>query len=240
MDNEQLRSEIALRLEIEREVREQLRNIEEQSTAAKKSRWVWLESKLVLLIIGAVISGLLVPTFQFTQENIKWHKQNRYDSLERQLDNIRESLKQFVAVHGLSSELYDLGLNVLDTPTAAVYQTRWVDWRKEFRALRARRIQQNAAFAATVFYYPEEARDSIRKGWNNLLQPAQKLETLVGEILTTDAIGDYEYTKAKSTMSEVSIQLDASLSEVNQAYERVLTKLHDQLLEVENESTKFR
>ena len=56
-------------------------------------------------------------------------------------------------------------------------------WCKEFNTLKARRIQQNAAFAATVFYFPLGSRDLIRKVWNDQLLPAQKLELLVGNLL---------------------------------------------------------
>ena len=76
MDSEEIGKEVAVRLEIERQVREQLRNSENRGAAQNKSRWAWLDSKLALLIIGAVISGVLVPRFQFTQEKIDWQRQN--------------------------------------------------------------------------------------------------------------------------------------------------------------------
>jgi len=86
MNTEEIKNEILAKLEIEREVREQLRRQQsDQSVSTKKSPWAWLDSKFGLLLIGAVISGVFVPTFQFTQEGIKWHKQNRYDSLEDSL-----------------------------------------------------------------------------------------------------------------------------------------------------------
>ena len=240
MDREEIGKEVAVRLEIERQVREQIRNLGDQGAARKKSRWAWLDSKLALLIIGAVISGVLVPRFQFTQEKINWKRQNRYNTLERQLGSIRDSLKQFIAVQGISSELYDLGLELIDTDSGALRQSRLEDWRKDFHTLRARRVQQNAAFAATVFYFPAGSRDSIRKSWNDLLLPAQKLETLVGDLLNETAGGTDVKVQNKMSPNETAVQLDVSLSEVNQAYEHVLTILRNQLQEVENESAKFQ
>ncbi len=240
MDNEQIRKEISVRLEIERQVREQLRNIGDQSAATKKSHWAWLDSKMALLVIGAVISGVLVPTFQFTQEKINWHRQNRYDSLNRQLGSIRESLKQFIAVQGLSAELYNLGLEILDSSSAALLQARKEDRHEEFRALRTQRVQQNATFAATVFFSPTRSQESIREAWNNLLLPAQKLETIVGNLLREGAQGSDDKVSQKPTANEMAVQLDVSLAEVNQAYERVLAMLRQQLQEVEHESTKFQ
>lgn len=240
MDNEQIRKEISARLEIERQVREQLCNIEDQSAATKKSHWAWLDSKMALLVIGAVISGVLVPTFQFTQEKINWHRQNRYDSLDRQLGSIRESLKQFIAVQGLSAELYNLGLEILDTSSAALLQARQEDRHEEFRALRTQRVQQNATFAATVFFFPTRSREPIREAWNDLLLPAQKLETIVGNLLHESAQGSNDKVPRKPTANEIAVQLDVSLAEVNHAYERVLAMLRQQLQEVEHESTKFQ
>ncbi len=240
MDREEIGKEVAVRLEIERQVQEQLRNLEDRGAARKKSRWAWLDSKLTLLIIGAVISGVLVPRFQFTQEKINWKRQNRYNTLERQLGSIRDSLKQFIAVQGISSELYDLGLELIDIDSATLRQSRLEEWIKDFRALRARRVQQNAAFAATVFYFPAGSRDSIRSSWNDLLLPAQKLETLVGDLLNEAAGGTDVKVRNKMSPNETAVQLDVGLSEVNQAYERVLKILRKQLQEVENESAKFQ
>lgn len=240
MDSEEIGKEVAARLEIERQVREQLRNLEDQGAARKKSRWAWLDSKLALLIIGAMISGVLVPRFQFTQEEINWQRQNRYNTLERQLGSIRDSLKQFIAVQGISAELYDLGLELLDTESVALRQARLEEWRKDFRDLRARRVKQNAAFAATVFYFPAASRNSIRKAWNDLLLPAQKLETLVGDLLNDAAGGPNGKVGKNMSANETAVQLDVSLSEVNQAYEHVLTILRNKLQEVENESAKFQ
>ena len=59
-----IKNEILTKLAIEREVREQLaRQQSEQGAPPKKSRWAWLESKLALLVIGAIVSGVLVPVF---------------------------------------------------------------------------------------------------------------------------------------------------------------------------------
>jgi len=240
MDNEQIKKEISVRLEIEREVRKQLQNIENRDTEPEKSRWQWLESKLVLLVIGALISGILVPTFQFTQEKIKWHRQNRYNSLERKLTSMHGSLKQFIDVHGLSAELYNLGSDALKSQSATPNQVQLEDWQNEFNLLRKRRIGQNAAFAATVFFFPKGSREQIRKDWNALLLSVQKLEALVEKILNNDSKDFIEVNGQQLAMNKIPVQLDVSLSEMNKTYNRVLKILRQQFQEVENESTKFR
>lgn len=248
MNTEQIKNEILAKLEIEREVREQLGcQKSDQDVLTKKGPWAWLDSKLGLLLIGAIISGVLVPTFQFTQEEIKWRRQNRYDNLERQLGSMRESLKQFITVQALSAELYDLGLAVLDKPATEVDRTQLDQWLKDFRALQAQRIKQNAAFLATVFYFPTESQQTIRTAWNDLMRPSQQLQTLVGSLLEeskyvlsfTDE-GKKTQEEKKTEANEATVQLDKNLAEVNQAYTRVLSMLRQQLLEVEYESSKSR
>lgn len=239
MDNEKIKNDILMRLEIEREIRKQLDQNREREVTPTKSRWTWLEGKLALLVIGSAITGVLIPTFQFTQEKIKWHRQNRYDILGRQLSSIRESLKQFIAVQALSAELYDLGLKILDTRSTALREARLEDWRKEFHAIQMRRLQQNSAFTATIFYFPTGSRESIREAWNDLLLPSQQLQTLVGELLGEGA--RLSGGKApKKPLGETAVQLDSSISEVNLAYEHVLSMLRQQLMGVENESSKFQ
>jgi hypothetical protein len=61
MDKEQIKNEILMRLEIEREVRKQLDQSREQEVTPTKSSWKWLESKLALLVIGSLITGVLCP-----------------------------------------------------------------------------------------------------------------------------------------------------------------------------------
>lgn len=244
MDTEEIKKEIVAKLQIEREVREQLeRQQGDRNAPIKKSPWAWLESKFGLLVIGAIVSGILVPTFQYTQESIKWQRQNRYSSLEHQLGSMRESLKQFIAVQALSAELYDLGLAIMDAPSTTAAQLQLEQWRKDFRALQAQRIQQNAAFAATVFYFPIGAQQPIRQAWNDLMRPSQQLQTVVGDLLTENqrlARGKKLVGGKPAKSADVGGQLDVSLAEVNQAYEHLLSMLRQQLLEVEHESSEFR
>lgn len=240
MDKDQIQNEILVRLEIEKEVRRQLAQDREVNEGQKKSSWAWLESKLALLIIGAIISGVLVPTFQYTQEKITWHRQNRYNSLERQLGSIRESLKQFIAVQALSAELYDFGLKIIDTRRTNQSYARLDEWRKEFHTIQSRRVQQNSAFVATVFYYSPQSQESIRKAWSDLMLPSQQLQTLVGELLDEGRRHAHPGDRKTPSINDIAMQLDIKVVEVNQAYEDFLSMLRQQLMEVENESAQFR
>jgi hypothetical protein len=236
MNNDEIRNEILAKLTIEREVREQLaRQQADEAKPTKKSRWAWLESKLGLLVIGAIVSGVLVPVFQYTQERVKWHQQNRYNSLVLQLTNMRESLKQFIAVQALSAELYELGLDVLQARGGAITETQVEQWRKDLRALQQRRIAQNAAFAASVFYFPPAAQPPIRKEWQELIGQSEEMQGLIYGAMQSGP----KATEAADA-NELATQLGERLNKVNHTYERLLTMLRQQLLEVENESSEFK
>lgn len=234
MNNEEIRNEILTKLTIEREVREQLARQQAADAApARTSRWAWVESKLGLLVIGAIVSGVLVPVFQYTQERVKWHEQNRYNSLVLQLTNMRESLKQFIAVQALSAELYELGIDVLQSRQANVTDEQIQQWRKDLRALQQRRIAQNAAFAAAVFYFPLAAQPPIREAWQDLILQCEELQGQIDGVLQKNP-------KEEVNANELATDLGERLNKVNETYERLLSMLRQQLMEVENESSEFK
>lgn len=236
MNTDEIKQEVLTKLSIEREVREQLaRQQGEQRAPGEKGKWAWLESKFALLLLGAIISGVLVPTFQYTQERVKWHQQNRYDSLVLQLTNMRESLKQFIAVQALSSELYEIGLDVLQAPAGSLDTAQLEQWRKDLRALQQRRIGQNAAFAASIFYFPPDSQLAMRAAWNDLIGHSEEMHGLIYGVLETSAKSDNSVDR-----NELATQLGENLSKVNGAYDQLLTMLRQQLLEVDRETSRFR
>src|ERR1051325_11030873 len=82
--------------------------------ASSKSRWY--ESKIGLLLIGSVLSGILVPIFQYTQETIKWKRQNRYENVKYRLGMMRDGMKEFVYVHAFNAEAYERIRPFADNP----------------------------------------------------------------------------------------------------------------------------
>jgi hypothetical protein len=234
LDAEEVKNEILARLAIEREVREQLARQQAEPAPQKKSRWSWVETKLGLLVIGAVVSGILVPVFQYTQERVKWRQQNNYNSLVLQLTNMRESLKQFIAVQVLSSELYALGLEVVQGP-GPIETAKLDQWRKDLRDLQKRRVAQSGAFAASVFYFPAGAQPKIRAAWGQLIGSAEQMHGVVAEVLDR---GGAQLPAAARNASATS--LDVQLTKVNQSYEMLLAMLRQELLAVERESSEFK
>lgn len=236
MNTEEIRDEIVTKLAIEREVREQLAKQQaEQNAPPRKSRWAWLESKLGLLVIGAIFSGVLVPVFQYTQERVKWHQQNRYNALVLQTTNMRESLKQFITVQALSAAMYDIGLDVLLNRNGTTTAEQLAQWRKDLRALQQKRIEQNSAFAASVFYFPAGSQAPIRESWNELLKHSERMQEPIYTMLEWDPKSSHVLDRNKLVTA-----LDTQVFNVNQTYDQLLGMLRKDLLEVEDASSQFR
>jgi hypothetical protein len=66
---------IAARIRTEERIRSEL-----QPPPPTHSKYAWLDSKLFLLVAGFILTGILVPLLQFSQETIKWRRANRYEN----------------------------------------------------------------------------------------------------------------------------------------------------------------
>lgn len=228
MEREEIKSEIVARLRLEDEVRQELKRqkAEPPPPAGRFSRFT--DSKVGALVATAILSGLLVPSFQCSQERFRWREKNQYDTLQRQLGSIRESLDQFVEVQVVNAKVYHLGRSLLE-------RSRPIDdaTRTEFRSFQEERIKQNAAFAATIFYFPADFQTSIREAWNAMLAPVQDLDGQVASVLARPA-------RAPTDLNETALALDDSLNAVNTAYDGLVFALQQQLREVEHASSEFQ
>jgi len=88
------------RLRLEMELRRQL------SLQDKRSP-TWHENKVLLLALGALLTGVLVPMFQYSQEAIKWHRQNGYDEQKLRLERMRDAVAATARLNVAVAE-YDL------------------------------------------------------------------------------------------------------------------------------------
>src|SRR5262245_53497303 len=109
------KQQIIERLRLEQQLRTELQTSDEEEKTP--SRFKWLESKFGILIVGAIVSGILVPVFQYTQETIKWKRQNRYENVKYNLGMMREGMKEFVFVHEFVAEAYERARPFIENPT---------------------------------------------------------------------------------------------------------------------------
>ncbi len=234
MEPDQLKQEILERLRLEREVKYQLQKETETAPAAPK-RFAWLESKLGILLIGAVVSGILIPGFQFTQETFKWMRQNRYNALTHRIDDMRASMKQLISAHALLSETYNLGMAVPEE-LAQRNAAKAEQYRARIRELRMQRIQQNGTFASTIFFFPAATQEGIRTAWNDYLQAADRLQYAVDRTVNLAASAGAKGDALDRALRQIEQQVPVC----NQKYDAVLALLQAQIAEAENESARFQ
>ncbi|MEQ1558164.1 MAG: hypothetical protein ABL933_04405 [Methyloglobulus sp.] len=224
------RAKIVERIRAENEIRKELAESED----GKKNRCSWLESKFSLLIIGAILTGVLIPTFQATQETIKWSRQNRYDNLKYRLDSARVAMKELTITHAFVAEAFErvkiVGLDDSGNSSAIKqYMTQTVE-------MDNRRFRQNALFVGALGLIDEKDRDVIQDSFNEYLSSVQQL------LFVCEAIAEKKliYKTSRDKDEENLQKAQASLSKgADKLYEQTLLMLKNYLHRLEVQSEKY-
>ena len=226
------RDRIVERIRLESEVREELAKTEAK---VEPSRWAWVESKLGLLVIGAVITGVLIPFFQTTQETIKWTRQNRYDVLKYRLDSARSSMKELTLTHAFVAEAFERA-RAFQRGARDIEKLR-AEYRVQSLEMQNRRFQQNARFVGAIGLLNEAERDAIRRAFNIYLSTVQQLMNVLDLIVSARFSSDKNTNNKKKDNLRDSIQ---SLTEdTNTNYEKILRLMKDYLRRLEKDGEKY-
>jgi hypothetical protein len=220
------KARIAERVQYERDLKETL-------DPKVFSRFAILESKLGLVIIGFLLTGVLVPVLQYVHETIKWERQNRYENNKYRLGLMRQCLTELVLLSAFTSEAYLKAEPLLaqakrlDLKERAQYVTQRIE-------LQNRRFQQNAKVSALFVHF--QSKDALDKEFR------QYLKVVFGYMAALDAA--VERRPGPDAFSDEAVEdmlrsLDVMTLELNEAYERVLAVIRKELSEVENESQSF-
>jgi hypothetical protein len=225
------RTKIVERLRAENEIRKEL----SESEGVNKSRWSWIESKLGLLIIGAVLTGVLIPTFQATQETFKWYRQNKYDNLKYRLDSARLAMKELTITHAFVAEAFER------TKTVSVDDSKNGDSMKKYKAqtteMNNRRFRQNAAFVGALGLIEEKDRDVVQELFNQYLSSVQQLLFVcesIAEIRMRYQSGSKAGDEGKLQKAQESLSKDTDMR-----YEQTLGMLKNYLHRLEVQSEKY-
>jgi hypothetical protein len=240
MLSEEEKNRIIERVQFETQIRKDVQAASASDEKPARSRW--LDSKVGLLLIGSLLSGVLVPLFQYTQETIKWRRQNRYENVKYRLGMMRDGMKEFVFVHAFNAEAYErirpfAENKVVDKKEFDSYYSQHIE-------MQNRRFQQNAKFAAFLIYFPEKDRGNLRETYNDYLTTVQtymgQLERLVQVRynLTSSPKPD-EKEQLLSEFQDLTAKIDSSLEVLNQKYEEVLRIMKEEIGGKEDESEGY-
>ncbi len=240
MLSEEEKNRIVERVQFETQVRKEVQSAGKDEQ--KPAKYAWLETKLGLLLIGSLLSGILVPLFQYTQETIKWKRQNRYENVKYRLGMMREGMKEFVYVHAFNAEAYERIRPFVDNPN--VEKKDFDNYSSQHIEMQNRRFQQNAKFAAYLIYFPEKDRGGLRETYNDYLTSVQ---TYMGQL---ERMVQLRYELSQSPKSEALAELqkefgeltqkvDGSLGVINQKYDSVLQIMKQQIGGKEDETESY-
>jgi len=240
MLSEEEKNRIVERLQFETRIRKEIQAASASEERPAKARW--LDSKLGLLLIASLLSGVLVPLFQYTQETIKWRRQNRYENVKYRLGMMRDGMKEFVFVHAFNAEAYErirpfAENKVVDKKDFDTYYSQHIE-------MQNRRFQQNAKFASFLIYFPEKDRGNLRETYNDYLTSVQtymgQLEQLVQvRYMLSSSPKPDEKEQLLSQFQDLTAKIDSSLEVINQKYEEVLRIMKAQIGGKEDESEGY-
>lgn len=200
------------------------------------SIWKKLNSNLVLLLIGSLITGLLVPLFQYNQRKLEWERQIKYENVRFTLDMMRDCTKEFVSGAAYISEAYELVKPFIDSAT--IDKVEYQKFRLQFREMQNSRIKQNAKIISFVIYLPQASTTQ------------QLIDDYV--VKSSDHIGDmerYVYLKYCASNSGNCTHVNKSVESLdklketfenfedsNEAFDRVIAKINEQIKTVQNDN----
>lgn len=148
----QIRERIQLEEEIRREVRDEIDNRGKKSEdVVLPKRFSWLNSRVVLLLLGGIITGGLVPWFQYTQKTLEWRRQNQFDDIHFRLSKMRGCLEEFVYLSTYNAEAYERTKPFFSA--IHLSEDSYKSFEKQIIELQNDRYQQNAKVVSLLIYF---------------------------------------------------------------------------------------
>ncbi|MCK5200480.1 MAG: hypothetical protein KAR21_19125 [Spirochaetales bacterium] len=202
----------------------------ELTTPDKPKKLSWLNSKLSLLLIGALITGILVPWFQYTYKTIEWKRQNEFENINFRLGMMRESLKEFVYLTVYTAEAYERIKPFMDT--VSLTPNDYEKFEEHFINLQNRRFRQNAKVTSLIIYFEDSIimKRLFRDYVNNASDHLSDLRRFV-QSKNKDS--------NKEILEKLRIKIENYSTELNRLYIRVISKMKDEIGRVEDESESY-
>jgi hypothetical protein len=176
------------------------KNNEDQS---KKS---WANTKLGLLIIGAIISGILIPTFQYTQRFFEWRRQNQYNSYSENLQNKKLLLSKFIESMSHLAESHEILIDFyISKDKINIDRNKLLE---KLTHIQAKRFQVNTEISFLILL---TGNNKIKTEFTNFLKINQeyiyKSKKIITE-LNDDSISKETFDDLKNNLSNIQTSFD--------------------------------
>jgi hypothetical protein len=213
----------------------------ELTEKSEPKKFVWLENKITLLIVGALLTGVCVPTFQYTQKLWDVKRQNQFNNLTFTLNAMRDCLREFTYLTALSAEARQRAEPLFKHTklTKAEYDS----FEHDYVDLQKRRCDQTAKVISLMSYFrdnqeialPFEQDYSTALGdYLQRIDQAVALKACASGVNVCGTKGHVEVGLAKTLGN-----LDVDLARLNAANRNVASKMREQIGRKEDEGIKF-
>jgi len=213
----------------------------EVSESSEPKKFAWLESKITLLIVGALLTGVLVPTFQYTQKLWEVKRQNQFNNLTFTLTAMRDCLREFTYLTALSAEARQRAEPLFKHTDLT--KREYDSFEHDYIELQIRRCTQTAKVISLMSYF--------RDNQEITLPFEQNYSTAVGNYM--QHIGQAVALKACTSglnvcgvkghvgvsLEKTLESLDVDLARLNAAHRDVAAKMREQIGRTEDEGIKF-
>jgi len=154
MISEEEKNRILERIQLEEELRATLSKKKHSSDGSLLSTvWEKAGSGLGLLLIGAVVTGVLVPIFQNRQKTLEWERQIRYENVKFNLDMRRECLKEFMLAGTFLSEAIELVQPYRDD--LRIPDKEFEQLQQRINGIQSGRFKQNAKVISMLVHFSD-------------------------------------------------------------------------------------
>jgi hypothetical protein len=227
---------VSLEISLRQEIEESRKTIDRGERSPRKLP-AWLESNLMLLLIGSLISTILVPYLQNKQESVKWRRQNEYDNLKYRLNQMRASFEQFLNVSAYTSDVNEASKLVL--ANAKLKPEEYTEFQKVFRDLQEKRSHEISKVASLFIYFPNPNR--AQEAYNLYLETAAEFNAKVERIAAaTFALSQKRGSSVEwKGLEDAANGLASEFPKLNELYDSVSNELRNQIREVERESEQI-
>jgi len=225
----------------QKNVRRENEERKDMSIRASPKKLSWLNSRISLLLIGSLLTGILVPWFQISYRAIEWRRQNQFENVSFRLSMMRDCLTQFVYLSACTAEGYELVERFMDT--AALTHKDYEEFEQQCIDLQSRRFTQNAKVRSLTIYFRDGGRvkDLVLTYVHNCNRYFDMLRTFIRTKYAISNPTNGEQTDLnEEDLDELRNKIDSYMTTLNNSYKAVIAKMREDIGEVEDESEEFR
>ena len=207
----------------------------------ESKKFAWLENKLTLLVIGALLTGVFVPTFQYTQKLWDVKRQNQFNNLTFTLNAMRDCLREFTYLTALSAEARQRAEPLFRHTklTKAEYES----FEHDYIELQKRRCDQNAKVISLMSYFRDNQDIALPFEQNYSTALSDYLQRIDQAVVLKACASGMNVCGVQGHV-EMDLQktlgnLDVDLARLNAAHRDVAAKMREQIGRKEDEGIKF-